>query len=79
MMKTKSFSSASKSENGQYVLRSLLQGQKGAVACITAHPLGTHVACGGELSLRSFMDMPLIASVKAKTELKFGIQRAESS
>ncbi|KAL0063175.1 hypothetical protein AAF712_009969 [Marasmius tenuissimus] len=36
------------SANGRYVLRSLLPGQTGAVTCIAAHPLGTHIACGGQ-------------------------------
>ena len=37
-----------KSENHSYTLRALLRGQEGAVACLAAHPLGTHVACGGK-------------------------------
>ena len=36
------------STNGKYVLRSLLIGQVGAVSCIAAHPLGTHIASGGK-------------------------------
>lgn len=39
-----------KSTHKKYALRTLLQGQSGAVSAIAAHPLGTHVACGGELS-----------------------------
>lgn len=38
------------SEQKKYTLRTLLEGQSGAVACVAAHPLGTHVACGGEFS-----------------------------
>ena len=34
---------------GRYTLRGFLEGQRGAVACIAAHPLGTYVACGGGL------------------------------
>ncbi|KAF5314223.1 hypothetical protein D9758_019030 [Tetrapyrgos nigripes] len=36
-----------KSKNGKYKLRALLAGHQGAVACVTAHPLGSHVASGG--------------------------------
>lgn len=35
------------SKQHKYALRSLLQGHRGAAACLAAHPLGTHVACGG--------------------------------
>ncbi|KAF5342868.1 hypothetical protein D9758_016103 [Tetrapyrgos nigripes] len=36
-----------KSKNGKYKLRALLAGHQGAVACVTAHPLGSHVASRG--------------------------------
>ncbi|KAF5349381.1 hypothetical protein D9758_015523 [Tetrapyrgos nigripes] len=36
-----------KSKNRKYKLRVLLAGHQGAVACVTAHPLGSHVASGG--------------------------------
>jgi hypothetical protein len=38
----------SASENGKFALRGLLQGHRGAVAAVAAHPLGTYVASGGE-------------------------------
>ncbi|KAF5372198.1 hypothetical protein D9758_004915, partial [Tetrapyrgos nigripes] len=36
-----------KSKNRKYKLRALLAGHQGAVVCVTAHPLGSHVASGG--------------------------------
>ncbi|KAF5370372.1 hypothetical protein D9758_006960 [Tetrapyrgos nigripes] len=33
-----------KSKNGKYKLRALLAGHQGVVVCMTAHPLGSHVA-----------------------------------
>ena len=45
-MKTQGFPVTSKQK--KYVLRTLLPGQRGAVACLAAHPMGTHIACGGE-------------------------------
>ncbi|KAJ4475498.1 WD40-repeat-containing domain protein [Lentinula aciculospora] len=36
------------SEKSRYQLRSLLQGKRGPVMCLAAHPLGTYVASGGE-------------------------------
>lgn len=41
------------SKQNKYALRTLLQGHVGAVACLAAHPLGTHVACGGDFSYLS--------------------------
>lgn len=38
------------SEKRSYVLRTQLQGQQGAVTCLKAHPMGTHVAAGGKWS-----------------------------
>ncbi|KAE9394171.1 hypothetical protein BT96DRAFT_998718 [Gymnopus androsaceus JB14] len=36
------------SEQKKYALRTLLEGQDGAVACVAAHPLGMHIATGGD-------------------------------
>ncbi|KAJ3990907.1 hypothetical protein F5050DRAFT_1906032 [Lentinula boryana] len=36
------------SEQQKYILRGVLKGQRGAVACLTTHPLGFFVASGGE-------------------------------
>ncbi|KAF9063921.1 WD40-repeat-containing domain protein [Rhodocollybia butyracea] len=41
-------STALKSNHDQYMLQKLLTGHQGPVSCITAHPLGTHIATGGE-------------------------------
>lgn len=47
------------SQQGHYRLRVMLQGNIGPVACIVAHPLGTHIACGGMAS-GLFCDLCLI-------------------
>ncbi|KAF5336660.1 hypothetical protein D9758_016746 [Tetrapyrgos nigripes] len=41
-------SKAPKSKNRKYKLRAFLAGHQGAVACMAAHPLGSHVASGGQ-------------------------------
>ena len=40
--------SSSMSKQHRYVRRGVLKGQHGAVACLSAHPLGAYVASGGK-------------------------------
>ncbi|KAF5332313.1 hypothetical protein D9758_016104 [Tetrapyrgos nigripes] len=44
---TKPDTKTRKSTKGKYTLHALLDGHYGEVACIAAHPLGSHVASGG--------------------------------
>ncbi|KAK7446672.1 hypothetical protein VKT23_014367 [Stygiomarasmius scandens] len=74
------------SEQGRYMLQTFLHGHSGPVACVSAHPLGTHVACGGHngtmiwhLLTRRLLDSPTGAGDRGTTTAISWITRPDDT